>query len=99
MYEAPETDDVIWKNLKLRKLERLVRIGLVTAATFFLVVFWLVPVGFVSALINLENLKKYLPIEPLLKASPALSGKRSLVNYLSFSLPMTSSSSLRVGQV
>lgn len=53
---APEPKDVIWENLRINASSRSIRRLLAYAATFWLVVFWAIPVAFVSALTTLDSL-------------------------------------------
>lgn len=72
---APAPGDVFWVNLKLGYKERLIRSSLVTAATFFLISFFMIPVTAVSVLTNLETLEQEAPwLKDLLEASPVIRG-------------------------
>eukprot|EP00051_Salpingoeca_urceolata_P024318 m.425744 g.425744 ORF g.425744 m.425744 type:complete len:717 (+) comp20220_c0_seq3:144-2294(+) len=54
--QAPESRDVKWANLFMGYYARLLRGILVSCATWALVVLWVIPVAFVSALTTLESL-------------------------------------------
>ncbi|XP_047315265.1 CSC1-like protein ERD4 [Impatiens glandulifera] len=59
--EAPEARQLIWTNLHKKYYERQVRHYLVCVLVALMVVFYMIPIGFVSALTSLANLEKYLP--------------------------------------
>ncbi|KAM4101280.1 hypothetical protein ACJW30_05G131700 [Castanea mollissima] len=58
---APEPRQVIWTNLKIKFYQRQVRQYVVYVIVALTIVFFMIPIGFISALTTLENLKKYLP--------------------------------------
>ncbi|KAK3432734.1 hypothetical protein EUGRSUZ_D00260 [Eucalyptus grandis] len=64
--DAPEPRQIIWTNLTIKFFERPIRryiISIIVALTIF---FYMIPITFVSAIMTLENLKKYLPfLEPI----------------------------------
>lgn len=63
---APEPRDVYWNNLAIRYMLLNSRRLVVTALVVVLVIFFLIPVGAVQVLANLEQLIKYMPfLEPL----------------------------------
>lgn len=45
---APHPEDIIWENLKLQPRSRRLRWLLITAATWWLVLFWTIPIGTTS---------------------------------------------------
>ena len=72
---APEPQDVYWPNLGINKRQRTIRELLVAAATFWLVIFWLIPVLFVSSLTTLSSLSSRAPwLDPIVHASPVIAG-------------------------
>ncbi|XP_048589618.1 CSC1-like protein HYP1 [Nematostella vectensis] len=58
---APDKDDVIWGNLTVVLASRLARSIVSWGIIFALMFFWAIPTGFVSSLIELDNLEKYIP--------------------------------------
>ena len=72
---APEPQDLYWPNLGISKRQRTIRELLVAAATFWLVIFWLIPVLFVSSLTTLSSLSSRAPwLDPIVHASPVIAG-------------------------
>eukprot|EP00041_Stephanoeca_diplocostata_P034560 m.1184672 g.1184672 ORF g.1184672 m.1184672 type:complete len:805 (+) comp24542_c0_seq2:135-2549(+) len=72
---APEPRDVYWPNLKLTHKQRALRTLLVSAATFWLVFFWVIPVTFVASLTTLSALSRRLPfLAPIVNANPVITG-------------------------
>lgn len=59
--EAPEFRQMIWTNLKISFFQRQVRQYVIYIVVALTIVFFMIPIGFISALTTLENLKKYLP--------------------------------------
>ncbi|KAK8641971.1 hypothetical protein V6N13_011337 [Hibiscus sabdariffa] len=59
--EAPETRQLIWSNLTIKFYERTIRQYAVYVVVFLTVVFYMIPITFVSAFTTLENLRKLLP--------------------------------------
>lgn len=59
--EAPEPRQLIWSNLPKNTYERQVRRLVVYGVVFLSVVFYMIPITFISAFTTLENLKKLLP--------------------------------------
>ena len=58
---APEPRQVIWTNLSIKFYQRQVRQYVVYVIVALTIVFFMIPIGFISALTTLKNLKKYLP--------------------------------------
>lgn len=58
---APEPRECIWSNLHLPAWQRSIRRPIVYVITFFTVVFYMIPIAFISALTTLENLEKLVP--------------------------------------
>ncbi|XP_023891850.1 CSC1-like protein ERD4 [Quercus suber] len=59
--DAPEFRQMIWTNLKISFFQRQVRQYVIYIVVALTIVFFMIPIGFISALTTLENLKKYLP--------------------------------------
>lgn len=63
---APEPRQVIWSNLSKPFYQRQIRQYVVYFIVFMTIVFYMIPIGLVSAFTTLENLKKLLPfIKPV----------------------------------
>jgi hypothetical protein len=58
---APEPEEIVWNNLYIPAWQRALRRFIVGVLTFFLVVFYMVPIAFVASVTTLENLEKLLP--------------------------------------
>lgn len=66
--QAPEPEEVVWHNLHIPAWQRAVRRFIVGVVTFFLVVFYMIPIAFVASLTTLENLQDLLPfVEAIFK--------------------------------
>lgn len=66
--DAPEPRQIIWSNLSTNFYERQIRQYVVYFIVFLTVVFYMIPIGFVSAFTTLSNLVKLLPfIKPIVK--------------------------------
>ena len=66
--EAPEPRQLIWSNLSLHFYEREVRKYVVYIIVALTVVFYMIPIGIISAFTTLKNLMKLLPfIKPVVK--------------------------------
>jgi hypothetical protein len=64
---APEPRDVYWRNLSIPFVEITIRKLVVAIVFFFLLLFFMIPIGFVNSLANLQGLSKTFPIlNPLL---------------------------------
>ncbi|KAG0617408.1 hypothetical protein M758_5G188100 [Ceratodon purpureus] len=59
--QAPEPEEIVWHNLHIPAWQRAVRRFIVGVLTFFLIVFYMIPIAFVASLTTLENLAKILP--------------------------------------
>ncbi|XVF87103.1 hypothetical protein PTKIN_Ptkin18bG0093000 [Pterospermum kingtungense] len=59
--EAPEPRQLVWNNLKIKFFKRIVRQYVVYFVVFLTIVFYMIPISFISALTTLDNLKKLLP--------------------------------------
>lgn len=78
--EAPEPRQLIWKNLSIKFWERKIRERIVYFIVFLAVVFYMIPIGFISAFTTLKNLRKLLPFLKVIVDRPAL--KTVLEAYL-----------------
>lgn len=68
--DAPEPRQVIWKNLKIKFFERQVRQYVVYVIVALTILFYMIPIGFISALTTLDNLKKLIPfIKPVVNVA------------------------------
>lgn len=64
-----------WDNVKLSYHARYVRSCVINIATFFLVLFWTIPVALVASLTTVDNLTKVFPfMESVVESSPAVRG-------------------------
>ncbi|KAE8656193.1 CSC1-like protein ERD4 [Hibiscus syriacus] len=59
--EAPEPRQLIWSNLTIKFYGRIRRQYAVYFVVFLTIIFYLIPITFISALTTLENLRKVLP--------------------------------------
>ncbi|VFQ83292.1 unnamed protein product [Cuscuta campestris] len=65
---APEPRQVLWTNLHKNFYERIVRQYVVYVIVFLTIFFYMIPIGFVSALTTLKNLVKFLPfLKPIVE--------------------------------
>ncbi|XWS12313.1 hypothetical protein CRYUN_Cryun37aG0079000 [Craigia yunnanensis] len=65
--EAPEPRQLIWSNLTIKFFERIIRQYIVYVVVFLTIVFYMIPIGIISAFTTLQNLKKLLPfLKPIL---------------------------------
>ncbi|KAG6416762.1 hypothetical protein SASPL_124200 [Salvia splendens] len=65
--EAPEARQLLWDYLSKNFYERLIRQYLVYFIVFLTIFFYMIPIGLISALTTLDNLKKLLPfLKPVL---------------------------------
>ncbi|GMY38011.1 CSC1-like protein ERD4 [Fagus crenata] len=58
---APEPRQLIWSNLKINFFQRQLRQYVVYVLVALTILFYMIPIGFISALTTLDNLKKFLP--------------------------------------
>ncbi|XP_009377479.2 CSC1-like protein ERD4 [Pyrus x bretschneideri] len=66
--DAPEPRQLLWRNLKIKFFQRQVRQYVVYIIVALTVLFFMVPIAFISAFTTLDNLKKLLPfLKPILK--------------------------------
>lgn len=66
--DAPEARQLIWPNLPKNFYERQIRQILVYVIVALTILFYMIPIGLVSAVTTLANLKKILPfIKPIVK--------------------------------
>ncbi|KAG2318996.1 hypothetical protein Bca4012_054779 [Brassica carinata] len=59
--EAPEPRQLIWENLKIKFFSRIVRQYVIYFLVAITILFYMVPIAFVSAITTLANLQKALP--------------------------------------
>ncbi|XVF40062.1 hypothetical protein PTKIN_Ptkin01aG0082200 [Pterospermum kingtungense] len=59
--EAPEPRQLIWSNLTIKFFERITRQYIVYVIVLLTVVFFMIPIGVISAFTTLENLRRFLP--------------------------------------
>ncbi|CAH9076424.1 unnamed protein product [Cuscuta epithymum] len=77
---APEPRQVIWTNLHKKYYERIIRQYVIYVIVFLTIFFYMIPIGFISALTTLDNLRKYLPFLKFIVDQPAI--KTVLEAYL-----------------
>ncbi|XP_013628872.1 PREDICTED: CSC1-like protein ERD4 [Brassica oleracea var. oleracea] len=66
--EAPEPRQLIWENLKIKFFSRIVRQYLIYFLVAITILFYMIPIAFVSAITTLGNLQKALPfIKPIVE--------------------------------
>ncbi|KAF8097669.1 hypothetical protein N665_0284s0034 [Sinapis alba] len=66
--EAPEPRQLIWENLKIKFFSRIVRQYLIYFLVAITILFYMIPIAFVSAITTLANLQKAVPfIKPIVK--------------------------------
>lgn len=58
---APEPRQILWSNLPKNFYERQIRQTAIYFLVFLAVFFYMIPIGFISALTTMANLKKFLP--------------------------------------
>ena len=78
--EAPEPRQVLWSNLSKKFYERQIRQYLVYGVVFLTVVFFMIPISFISAITTLDNLRRSLPFLKVIVDRPAI--KTVLQAYL-----------------
>ncbi|KAH7283567.1 hypothetical protein KP509_34G013900 [Ceratopteris richardii] len=77
---APEPREVVWGNLPIPLVQRLVRQFMVYVVMFLTIVFYMIPIAFISAIIALDNLEKKLTFLKPIVETPAV--KAILQAYL-----------------
>lgn len=66
--EAPEPRQLIWENLKIKFFSRIVRQYLIYFIVAITILFYMIPIAFVSAITTLDNLQKTLPfLKPIVE--------------------------------
>ncbi|ESQ33835.1 hypothetical protein EUTSA_v10006933mg [Eutrema salsugineum] len=66
--EAPEPRQLIWKNLKIKLFSRIVRQYFIYFFVALTILFYMIPITFISAITTLANLQKAVPfIKPIVK--------------------------------
>jgi hypothetical protein len=64
--DAPEPRQLIWTNLKIKFFQRILRQYVVYFIVALAILFYMIPIGLISAFTTLDNLKKLLPfIKPV----------------------------------
>jgi len=58
---APEPRQVLWKNLAIPFYQRMIRENIVYIIAFLAIIFYMIPIAFISALTTIENLRKLVP--------------------------------------
>eukprot|EP00053_Salpingoeca_punica_P016854 m.160744 g.160744 ORF g.160744 m.160744 type:complete len:699 (+) comp17056_c2_seq5:91-2187(+) len=72
---APHIEDIVWENLWMSQSTREVRHSLFKAATWALIVFYVIPVAFVATLTTLQSLSDKVPfLADVVDVSPILKG-------------------------
>lgn len=59
--DAPEPNQLLWTNLPKKFYTRRIRQYVIYFIVFLTIFFYMIPIGFISALTTLDNLKKLLP--------------------------------------
>lgn len=59
--DAPEPRQLLWTNFKIKFFERQIRQYVIYIFVALTIIFYMIPIGFISALTTLDNLKKILP--------------------------------------
>eukprot|EP00127_Corallochytrium_limacisporum_P005793 Clim_evm11s211 gene=Clim_evmTU11s211 len=93
---APEVRDVNWKNLQINLKSRQIRKCVVGTVVAAIVLFYTIPITFVSSLTTLESLSERLPfLEDVANASPVVKGflegflpSLALIIFFAFLPPM-----------
>lgn len=70
--DAPEPRQLIWINLPKNYYERQIRQYVIYFIVFLTIFFYMIPIGLISALTTLENLKKLLPFLKPVVDEPAI---------------------------
>ncbi|KAG9439406.1 hypothetical protein H6P81_019571 [Aristolochia fimbriata] len=78
--EAPEPRQLLWLNLPITLYQRKIRSIVIYFFVFLMVVFYMIPIGFISAVTTLANLRKLLPFLKAIVDTPAI--KTVLEAYL-----------------
>ncbi|EYU19153.1 hypothetical protein ABFS82_13G178300 [Erythranthe guttata] len=66
--DSPQPHQIIWSNLPKRFYTRRIRQYTIYFIVFLTIFFYMIPIGFVSALTTLANLEKYLPfLKPIVE--------------------------------
>ncbi|KAL1288911.1 hypothetical protein AAHE18_20G018600 [Arachis hypogaea] len=68
VFAAPEPRQLLWPNLKIKYFEREVRQYVVYFVVTLTILFYMIPIAFISAFTTLQNLVKLLPfIKPIVR--------------------------------
>ncbi|GLU22615.1 hypothetical protein SLE2022_386770 [Rubroshorea leprosula] len=66
--DAPEPRQLIWTNLTINFFQRQIRQCVVYAIVFLVIVFYIIPITFISGITTLANLEKLLPfLKPIVE--------------------------------
>ena len=55
-YIGVRPDEIIWKNLRIKWWERIVRVIATTAFVVAMIIFWAIPISFVASISNIDSL-------------------------------------------
>ena len=70
-FAAPEPREVVWGNLPIPFVQRLIRQSIVYVVVALTILFYMIPITFISAIISLDNLKKKLSfLAPVVDIAP-----------------------------
>ncbi|XP_057428777.1 CSC1-like protein ERD4 [Lotus japonicus] len=68
VFDAPEPRQLLWPNLKIKYFERELRQYVVYVIVALMILFYMIPITFISAVTTLKNLVKILPfIKPIVR--------------------------------
>lgn len=67
---GPGPDEIIWKNLRIGKTEKMVRSVIANTVITVLILFWSLPVGLVGTLTDVETLAQNFPMLSFVKDLP-----------------------------
>lgn len=68
VFPGPEPRECVWSNMHIPVWQRSIREALIYVLTFFIIVFYMIPIAFVASFTTLSNLEKVLPfIKPIIK--------------------------------
>jgi hypothetical protein len=67
---APGPDEIVWKNLKLTHMERIIRSTMMMIVFWLIVAFYLPLCAALQAVVNIDNLERWVPGVALLMKIP-----------------------------
>jgi hypothetical protein len=74
-FSAPDEEEVVWKNCSLNQQERSARSLLAGVFLVLLILFYTIPIAFISSLTTLSNIEKAMPaLGDFVRSSPVLTG-------------------------